>query len=87
MALPVASLADLMGNSPSSLADHPLHDAKKGKWQDYFGKLNNSKVSVNDAVPKVSCCAKTWALLLLAAAMLHSPRLALTLTCTLPSCQ
>jgi len=50
-----------MGNSPSSLADHPLHDAKKGKWQDYFGKLNNSKVSVNDAVPKTGWTALHFA--------------------------
>eukprot|EP00967_Tisochrysis_lutea_P031264 scaffold36829_cov29-Tisochrysis_lutea.AAC.4 len=43
-----------MGNGSSAPADHPLHEARKGKWEEYFKKMKASrKWSVNDANPKV----------------------------------
>uniref|UniRef100_A0A7S3SMG1 Uncharacterized protein n=1 Tax=Strombidinopsis acuminata TaxID=141414 RepID=A0A7S3SMG1_9SPIT len=42
-----------MGNGSSAPADHPLHEARKGKWEEYFKKMKASrKWSVNDANPK-----------------------------------
>lgn len=38
---------------PRALADHPLQEAKKNKWDDYFKKLASSRHSVDDISPKV----------------------------------
>lgn len=42
-----------MGNSGSSIADHPLNEAKKNKWNSYFRKLELGMCTVHDKVPKV----------------------------------
>jgi hypothetical protein len=48
-----------MGNKPSTIADHPLHDAKKNRWYEYLRKIESGVGSVNDAAPAVSVAEHT----------------------------
>jgi hypothetical protein len=38
---------------PRGVADHPIQEAKKNKWDEYFKKLVASRYSVDDTTAKV----------------------------------